>query len=264
MPWAPRALPIAALGVSFRPTMVFGLFSNKEKALQKTIERATNKLSQQPDRWAAMEKLREDGSEEALFGLCRRFAIVCQKASEDEAEKAWVVDVLVAKGPLALAPLRRYLKNQAQLAFALAVLGQIVDKDKALEVIDDVLSTEEPGYTRDPERRLDVIKWLGEWKQATAADVVPRLAPYLKDHSEDVRYFAAEGIARHWSPEVGDHLLAALVNPEEEAGRFKRFLAELLAQHKHPLGDAADKVRSALVGPATEGFGIRDGVLVAR
>lgn len=244
--------------------MVFGLFSSKEKSLQKTIERATNKLAQQPDRWAAMEKLREDGSEDALFGLCKRLAVVCQKASEDEAEKAWVVEVLVGKGPVALAPLRRYLKNAAQLAFALQVLGQIVEPAKALEVIDEVLATEEPGYTRDPERRLDVIKWLGEWKQASGPDVVKRLAPYLKDHSEDVRYFAAEGIARHWSPEVGGHLTAALVNPEEEAGRFKRFLAELLAQHKHPLGGEVEKVKGALIGPATEGFAIKDGVLVAR
>ncbi len=211
-----------------------------------------------------MEKLREDGSEEALFGLCKRFGIVCQKASEDEAEKTWVADVLVAKGPLALAPLRRFLKNSAQLAFALQVLGQIVDKDKVLEVLDEVLATEEPGYTRDHERRLDVIKWLGEWKHGTAEDVVPRLAPYLKDHSEDVRYFAAEGIARHWSPEVGGHLLAALLNPEEEAGRFKRFLAELLAQHKHPLGGEVDKVRGALIGTATDGFAVKDGMLIAR
>ena len=51
--------------------MVFGLFS-KEKSLQRTIERATNKLSQQADRWAALEKLREDGSDDALVGLCKR------------------------------------------------------------------------------------------------------------------------------------------------------------------------------------------------
>ena len=119
--------------------MVFGLFS-KEKALQRTIDRATNKLSQQADRWGALEKLREDGSEEALYGLCKRFSIVCMKGSEDEVEKRWTVEVLVAKGDQALAPLRRYLKNHAQLGFALEVLGQIVPHDRALEVADEVLA----------------------------------------------------------------------------------------------------------------------------
>ena len=101
--------------------MVFGLFS-KEKSLQKTIERALNKLAQQPDRWAALEKLREDGSDEALYGLCKRFAVTSMKGVEDEQEKSWVVDVLVEKGPAVLPPLARYMKSSEQLAFALKVL----------------------------------------------------------------------------------------------------------------------------------------------
>src|SRR3954471_9282900 len=104
--------------------MVFGLFS-KERGLQKTIEKATNKLSQQVDRWGALEKLREDGTDEALFGLCKRFGITSMKGVEDEQEKSWVVDTLVAVGPAALIPLRRYMKNAEQLAFPLRVVERI-------------------------------------------------------------------------------------------------------------------------------------------
>jgi HEAT repeat protein len=243
--------------------MVFGLFS-KEKALQRTIDKATNKLAQQGDRWAAMENLRKDGSEAALYGLCRRFAIFSTKSSEDEQEKQWVVDTLVAKGEAALPPVRKYLKNHAQLAFALQVLGRIVSKERAFEVIDEILASEEPGYTRDPERRLDLIKWLAEWHGAGDDDIRPRLVPYLKDHSEEVRYFAAEGVARHDAQGAGPDLVEALANPEEDAGRFKRLLAEILADHKIPLGDAVDAVRAALTGPATTGFAIAGGVVVKK
>src|SRR5438874_7698748 len=104
--------------------MVFGLFS-KERALQKTIEKATNKLAQQPDRWGALEKLNEDSSDEALYGLCKRWAITSLKGVEDEQEKNWVVDVLVSKGGAALAPLVRYMKNAEQLSFPLRVLERI-------------------------------------------------------------------------------------------------------------------------------------------
>ena len=243
--------------------MVFGLFS-KEKALQRTIERATNKLAQQPDRWGAMEQLRSNGSEEALYGLCKRFTVVSHKGSEDEQEKQWVAESLIAKGELAFAPVRKYLLNHDQLGFGLKVLGQIVSKDRVLEVVDAIIAKEEPGYTRDPERRLDLIKWLGEWQGATADDVVPRLAPYLKDHSEDVRYFAAEGIAHHGGvTKAADALIAALTNPEEEAGRFKRRVAEILAEAKIPLGDKADAVRGALGGPATTAFSVKDGLVIA-
>ena len=101
--------------------MVFGLFS-KEKSLQKTIEKATNKLSQQPDRWAALEKLRDDGTDEALFGLCKRFGITSNKGVEDEQEKHWVVNTLVEKGTVSLPPLVRYMKGADQLGFPLRVL----------------------------------------------------------------------------------------------------------------------------------------------
>jgi len=244
--------------------MVFGLFS-KEKALQRTIERATNKLSQQPDRWGAMEALRKDGSEEALYGLCKRFTVVSHKGSEDEQEKQWVAEVLIGKGEVAFAPVRRFMKKHDQLGFALKVLGQIVSKERALEVVDEIIERETPGYTRDPERRLDVIKWLGEWSGVTAEDVVSRLVPYLKDHSEDVRYFAAEGIAHHGGISLAaPALIAALANPEEEAGRFKRRVAEILAEAKVPLGDQADAVRGSLAGPATTNFAVKDGQIVQR
>ena len=67
--------------------MVFGLFS-KERAIQRTIEKATNKLAQQPDRWGALEKLREDGTDDAIYGLCKRWSVTSLKGVEDEQEKA--------------------------------------------------------------------------------------------------------------------------------------------------------------------------------
>lgn len=244
--------------------MVFGLFS-KEKALQRTIEKATNKLAQQPDRWGAMEQLRDNGSAEALYGLCKRFTVVSLKGSEDEAEKSWVADVLVGKGEKAFEPVRRFLKNHAQLSYGLKVLGQIVSREQALDVVDEILDSEEPGYTRDPERRLDLIKWLGEWEGGLGEDMIPRLAPYIKDHSEDVRYFAADGLARIGKfDEVGPALIEALTNPEEEAGRFKRHLAEILATNNVPLGDAADRVKGALNGPALNGFSVKDGRIIQK
>lgn len=246
-----------------RLNMVFGLFS-KEKGLQRTIDRALNKLAQQQDRWGALEALLKDGSDEALYGLCRRFSIVSNKSSEDEAEKAWVESALVGKGEQALPAVRRYLKNHAQLSYALKVLGQIVPRAQVLEVIDELFAAEPPGYARDPERKLDILRYLGEWSGGTDDDMAPRLIPYLKDHAEDVRYFAAEALARV-SPElIGDALIAALTNPEEEAGRFKRRLCELIIEKKLPLGDAADRVKGALTGPALQGFSVKNGQLVGR
>ena len=117
--------------------MVFGLFS-KERALQKTIEKATNKLAQQQDRWGALERLREDGSEEALFGLTKRWGITSLKGVEDEQEKNWVVDVLIEKGPVTIGALRRYMKTADQLSYPLKVLERVAEglEQRDVDVVD--------------------------------------------------------------------------------------------------------------------------------
>lgn len=243
--------------------MVFGLFS-KEKSLQKTIERATNKLAQQPDRWGALEKLKDDGSEEALLGLCRRFSVTSMKGVEDEQEKLWVVETLVGHGGASLAPVIRYLKSAEHLSFPLRVLERIADKAKVLAVVDELFASEPPGYVRMPERRIDLIRWFAEWKLATDDEFVSRLAPYVVDFDENARFAAIEGMAGRDPAKIAPPLIAALLRPEEESGRIKRTIVEVLAKSKCPLGDQAQAVATALTGPVGSDYRIDGGVLKLR
>jgi hypothetical protein len=174
-------------------------------------------------------KLREDGTDEALLGLCKRWSITSNNQVEDQQEKAWVVDVLTAKGAVALKPLGRYMKSAPQLSYALAVMGAVADKAQVLELVDPILADETPGYTRDPERRLDLIRWLGEWKDG-GADAAKRLVPYLKDFDQNVRVAAADAIADADPALTADALLAAFLRPEEESGRFRKH--RRLAAHR--------------------------------
>jgi hypothetical protein len=242
--------------------MVFGLFS-KEKALQRTIEKATNKLAQQADRWAALEKLKDDGSEVALVGMCKRFAITSLKGVEDEAEKVWVVDTLVAKGPAALPAVVRYMKTADQLSFPLRILERVAPRDKILEVVDQLLATEPPGYVRMPERRIDLLRWFAEWKPATDDEVVSRFTPYVTDFDENVRFSAIDGMASRDPAKIAPPLIAALVRPEEESGRIKRAIAEVLEKTKAPLGDQAAAVAGALTGPLGDAFKV-EGTLIKK
>ena len=243
--------------------MVFGLFS-KEKALQRTIEKATNKLAQQADRWAALEKLKEDGSEIALVGMCRRFAITSLKGVEDEAEKLWVVDTLVAKGPAALPAVVRYMKNADQLSFPLKVLERVAPRDKILDVVDQLLATEPPGYVRMPDRRIDLLRWFAEWKPASDDELVSRFTPYVTDFDENVRFSAIDGMASRDPAKIAPPLIAALVRPEEESGRIKRAIAEVLEKTKAPLGDQAAAVAGALTGPLGDAFKVEGNLIKKR
>jgi hypothetical protein len=242
--------------------MVFGLFS-KEKALQKTIEKATNKLAQQPDRWGALEKLKDDGTEDALVGLCKRFSVTSMKGVEDEAEKNWVVDTLVGKGSDALGAVIRYMKTAEELAFPLRVLERTGSRDKVLEVADQLFASEPPGYVRMPERRIDLLRWFSEWKPATDDEVVTRLTPYVTDFDENSRFAAIDGMATRDPQKIAPPLIAALLRPEEESGRIKRAIVEVLEKSKAPLGAEASAVAAALTGPL-DSFKVDAGVIKKR
>ena len=242
---------------------MFGLFS-KEKALQKTIEKATNKLSQQVDRWGALEKLKEDGTEEALFGLCKRWGITSMKGVEDEQEKNWVVDTLVGFSARSLAPIIRYMKNAEQLAFPLRVLERVANREKVLEVADTLFASEPPGYVRMPERRIDLLRWLSEWKPITDDELVTRLTPYVADFDENSRFTAIESMSGRDPAKIGPPLIAALIRPEEESGRIRRTIVEVLVKGKVPLGEHTSAVEKILTGPLANEFRIDNGTLVKR
>lgn len=228
--------------------MVFGLFS-KERSLKRAMDKVVNKYAQHPDRMAAMEKLRAAGTDEALYALARRFSFNYDKTIEDEQEKQWVYEVLVAAGEAALAPLTRYMKEAQSVAYPLRVLERIADPDTALRVVDELLATEEPGYTRDPSRRIQIIDWLADYRDADDAAVVARVAPYLADHDENVRFSAAEAIALHPHESGAEPLLDRLLDEEEESKRLKLRIAEILADNamdvgarKHELAELCDGV----------------------
>lgn len=242
--------------------MVFGLFS-KDRSLRRTIDKATNKLAQQQDRFAALEKLRDDGGDEAIFGLCKRFGITSMKGVEDEQEKNWVVDVLVKRGTASLAPVVRYMKSAEQLAFPLRVLERIASRDQQLSVVDELFASEPPGYVRTPERRIDLIKWFCEQTSMTDAEVVSRVTPYLVDFDENSRFSAIEGLASKDQALIAGPLVEALLRPEEESGRIRRTIVEVLARTKSPLGDRSSEVAALLTSQFSD-FKVDRGCVVKK
>ena len=265
--------------------MGFGLFS-KERALQKTIEKATNKLAQQPDRWGALERLREDASDEALFGLCKRFGVTAMKGVEDEQEKNWCVDVLAEIGnsyPPAevgqtdaqreeakkknrdrvVAALKRFMKSSDENSpsYPLRVLGRVADHETVIATIDELLASEPPEYTRFPERRIDILKWFSEWKGASDDEVFTRVKPYVADFDENVRFTAIDGLSGRDPEKIANTLIDALVRPEEESGRIRRTVVEVLERRKVPLGARAPEVTKMLTGPLAEDFKIDAGIV---
>jgi hypothetical protein len=224
---------------------ILDLFSKQgriERARAGNIKGAVNKYAQSADRFRNLQALRDDGSEEALHGLLRRFGMMYDKTIEDEQEKDWVFDVLVEKGMTVLPALKRYLKEAESISWPLRLLDKIADRETELGVLQEILARHEPGYERDPTKKIQLLNHLGGIKDER---VPPLCAPYLADMDEGVRYAAVEALVRQANEaSAAAPLLDQLTKPEEDSLRIRLQIAEGFADLGWPV--PADRRDAAL------------------
>jgi hypothetical protein len=206
---------------------VFDLFSKDgraQRARESNIKRAVNKYAQSPDRMKALQSLRDDGSPDALYGLLRRFGMMYDKTIEDEQEKDWVFEVLLEKGPVIIEPIKKYLLSADSISWPLRLLDRVAGKEQELEVLKAVLERHEPGYERDPTKKIQVLNHLASVKDDR---VPPLLVPYLADMDEGVRLAAVEALVRHKNEEIArEPLLQHFVSDAEDSLRIRIQIAE--------------------------------------
>lgn len=207
---------------------IFSKQGRTERARAGNIKSAVNKFAQSADRFKALQSLRDDGSDEAIYGLLRRFGMMYDKTIEDEQEKDWVFDVLVEKGEIILPPLKRYLAAADSISWPLRVLDKVAERDAELDVLKEILARHEPGYERDPTKKIQLLNHLAGLKDA---QVPPLVAPYLADMDEGVRYAAVEALVRQGDQAVASGpLLDRLVDPQEDSLRLRLQIAEGFAE----------------------------------
>ena len=228
---------------------IFSKEKREERARAGNIQRTINKYSQSGDRYRAMEALATEGSEEALYGLCRRFGMMYDKSIEDEQEKEWVFDTLVSKGETALPAVKRYLASADSVSWPLRVLQKIApSKDAELAMVADVLARHEPGYERDPTKKIQLIRHIGLMKHPQGPALV---APYLADMDEGVRFASIEALLALKNQEVArEKLLQLFVSDAEESLRLRIRIAEGFAS----LGWLVEGFRGSVEKKLPDGF----------
>jgi hypothetical protein len=207
------------------------LFSKQgrtERARAGNIKGAVNKYAQSADRFRNLQALRDDGSEEALYGLLRRFGMMYDKTIEDEQEKDWVFEVLAEKGITILPSLKKYMREADSISWPLRLLDKVADREVELATIQEILERHEPGYERDPTKKIQLLTHLAGIPEKR---VPPLVAPYLADMDEGVRYAAVETLVREKDEaSAAPALLDLFTKPEEESLRIRLRIAEGFAE----------------------------------
>ncbi len=208
---------------------LFAKDKRDERARTKNIARALNKYAQSGDRMRALEALAADGSDEALYGLLRRFALMYDKTIEDEQEKEWVFETLQEKAAAALPAVKRYLVSAESISWPLRLLSAIAaSKAEELAILEEILARHEPGYERDPSKKMQLVSHLARLKHDKAPSLI---APYLKDADEGVRFTSVEALIRQKDEDAARvPLLEAFVLDSEESRRIRIRIAEGFAE----------------------------------
>jgi hypothetical protein len=207
---------------------LFSKDKRDQRARRNNIARAADKNAQSPDRLRALEALAEDGSDEALYGLLRRFGINYHKTIEDEQEKDWVFEILSDKGKAALPAVRRYLRTADSISWPLRVLDKVGDPEEILAALKEVIEKSPPGYERDPTKKIQLVHHLGHFEHPEAPALV---APYLEDMDEGVRFASVEALLLQKQEEVARAPLVKLfASDEEESRRIRLRICEGFAE----------------------------------
>ncbi|MES1205601.1 MAG: HEAT repeat domain-containing protein [Pseudomonadota bacterium] len=194
------------------------------RSLEGNVKRAVNKYAQSPDRYKAMQGLLENGSPDAIFGAIRRFGMMYDKSIEDEQEKEWLFDALVEKGAVIIPQLERYLQAADSISWPLRLLDKVAAREHELEVVKKILERHEPGYERDPTKKIQLLNHLAGLKDAAAPALV---VPYLVDMDEGVRYAAAEALIRLGAEEIArEPLIEHFISDTEESLRVRLQIAD--------------------------------------
>jgi len=140
-----------------------------------------------------------------------------------------VFEMLMEKGASILPPLKRYLLAAESISWPLRLLDKVANKEQELEVLREVLERHEPGYERDPTKKIQLLNHLAGFRDGR---VPPLLVPYLADMDEGVRYAAVEALIRQAVEEIArEPLLELFVSDKEESLRIRIQIAEGFTQH---------------------------------
>ena len=155
-----------------------------EKKIEKITKLACNPFAQPDVR--EMQRLLAEGTPTALRAALKRFAANAHGGIADEEEKEWLTEKLLALGEPIVEPLEHYIQSQKQLSHALQTYEQLVGKDAATEFLLGTLEKFGPESHREDEAKKQIILHLAEGLDRL--DELERLAPFLFDHSDDVRW----------------------------------------------------------------------------
>jgi hypothetical protein len=223
-------------------------YFTKEGKVKRLGKRLTEKFGPPENRQKAIAVLAEMGTPEAFSALLQRFTINSDSRITDAEEKQTVFDHLIAAGETAVQPLRTFLREKNSVSWALRALAEIVTPEELLETVLAELNRLGAEYSRDPEKKVQLLGWLTE--RHLAPD--PRLGAvaqiFLGDMTDDVKIAAVGVLLQQRDATAREPMLQALVEDGQSA-RVKKEIVEALCNLGAGVQGYREKVEAIVQEP---------------
>lgn len=220
----------------------FGLFGSKKSPVEKHAARVADKRAQAPDRWDSIQALGAMKSSEAVAAILPRFSYYTDPSITDQEEKEEACRVIVETGEPAIEPVIAFLRRSDSLGWPLKLLERLVEGERVVTELIELLGTMDTEYERDPTRKVQVLQALEDRRDAR---IVPAAARFLEDVNETARFHAAAALFAQEDPsaarEPAQKALAA-----EGSVRVRTRMLEGFAQHGWDVGPERAKIEKAL------------------
>ncbi len=214
----------------------FSREGRKARGVSKLGRVVLNPKAAGEDRWQALLDLAKDKSPEAIHALLTRFTYTTEVGTRsrvtDEQEKTLVYDLLTEMDELPMPEVRKFLLSEEgppgapkhSISFALRILNRISpDPDTVWEAVNEIIEVNEPGYERDPSRKIELLTFLGEWD--TDSRVSDAVLGYLDDADEGVRFQTTEALLRQGHESCKETLLSILKEQDESYQMRNRIIS---------------------------------------
>jgi hypothetical protein len=176
----------------------------------KLKSKATQKYGDPTTRQKALQQLADLSHADAVPILLQRFTFAVEPQTTDAEEKQNVFDAICKLQVDAVEPVKAFLtRSDAASSWALRILEAVLSPDEVMQVVTVELQRLGTEYTRDPEKKEVLLRYLEGKRDARVGPVV---ALFLRDMSDDVKMAALKTLAGLAYPEARVdvlHLLCA-------------------------------------------------------
>ncbi len=196
-------------------------------SLKRRIRKAHNRFTPAEERLAALQGLSEDGSRPAIEALIKRFGFYVEPLTTDEREKEYVYDVLIGLGPSIIPQLIDSIRTSDSLHWQLRLYHEIASEKDVLQTLIGIIEGYDTEYEKNPQRKIQIIASLGDWRTAHVAKVLLR---FLEDVDEEVRYQTVQSLMRQDPEIVRDRLMDVALS--DESNRIRDYVVEGLIEQE--------------------------------